>query len=115
GGEEQPWLLDMATTTVAAGKIFKAMINGQAEIPAGWAMDSEGVPTTDTQTALSGLLMPLGGYKGSGLAMMGELLCAGLSGGAMPTESGGIRVRGQPMRPSQFFLGIDVARIMPID
>ena len=109
------WLLDMATTTVALGKILNAQFKGNATIPAGWAMDSEGVPTTDTQTALSGLLMPLGGYKGSGLAMMVEILCAVLSGGAMSTELGGIRVKGQPMRTSQFFLGIDVARIMPVD
>jgi LDH2 family malate/lactate/ureidoglycolate dehydrogenase len=78
-------------------------------------MDSDGVPTTDTQTALAGLLMPLGGYKGSGLAMMAEILCAVLSGGAMSTELGGIRVQGQPMRTSQFFLAIDVARFIPLD
>ena len=98
GGEERPWLLDMATTTVAAGKIFKALINGQPQIPSGWAMDSEGVPTTDPDTALKGLLMPLGGYKGSGLAMMAEILCAVLSGGAMSTELGGIRFRGKQVR-----------------
>ena len=39
-----PWLLDMATTMVAAGKIFKAFINEKPEIPAGWAFDSRGVP-----------------------------------------------------------------------
>ena len=51
------------------GRIFKAFINGQPEIPAGWAFDSEGVPTTDTPGGLyKGMLMPLGGYKGSGLA-----------------------------------------------
>jgi LDH2 family malate/lactate/ureidoglycolate dehydrogenase len=115
GGEETPWLLDMATTTVAAGKIFKAMINGQPEIPAGWAMDSEGVPTIDTQIALKGLLMPLGGYKGSGLAMMVEILCAVLSGGAMSTELGGIRFRGTQVRVSQMFLAIDIARFLPLD
>ena len=71
-----PWLLDMATTTVAAGKVFKAFLNGQPEIPAGWAFDSEGVPTTDTKAAYKGMLMPLGGYKGSGLAMMVEILCS---------------------------------------
>src|SRR5438105_804113 len=114
GGEEQPWLLDMATTTVAAGKIFKAMINGQTEIPAGWAMDAEGVPTTSTDAALKGLVMPLGGYKGSGLAMMAEILCAVLGGGAMSTELGGIRIRGRAMRASQMFLGIDIARFMAL-
>src|SRR5579872_123341 len=115
GGEEKPWLLDMATTTVAAGKIFKAMINGQTQIPAGWAMDSEGVATTATETALKGLLMPLGGYKGSGLAMMAEILCAVLGGGAMATELGGIRLRGTRVRASQMFLAIDIARFLPLD
>ena len=115
GGDEKPWLLDMATTTVAAGKIFKAKINGQPQIPPNWAMDSEGVPTTDTEIALKGLLMPLGGYKGSGLAMMAEILCAVLSGGAMSTELGGIRFRGKPVRVSQMFLAIDIARFLPID
>jgi LDH2 family malate/lactate/ureidoglycolate dehydrogenase len=114
GGDEKPWLLDMATTTVAAGKIFKALINGQPQIPSGWAMDSEGVPTTDPDTALKGLLMPLGGYKGSGLAMMAEILCAVLSGGAMSTELGGIRFRGKQVRVSQMFLAIDIARFLPV-
>ena len=110
-----PWLLDMATTTVAAGKIFKAKINGQPEIPAGWAFDSEGVPTTRTEEAYKGLLMPLGGYKGSGLAMMVEILCSVLSGGVMATEVGAIRVRGKKVRTSQMFLAIDVAHFMPVE
>src|SRR5438477_539401 len=96
-----PWLLDMATTTVAAGKVFKAFLNGQPEIPAGWAFDSGGRPTTDTQAAYKGMLMPLGGYKGSGLAMMVEILCSVLSGGAMANEVGGIRFRGTQVRVSQ--------------
>jgi hypothetical protein len=108
------WLLDMATTTVALGKILNAQNHGRTSIPEGWAMDSEGVATTDTETALAGLLMPLGGYKGSGLAMLAEILCAVLSGGAMSTQLGGIREKGQPMRTSQLFLGIDVARFMPL-
>jgi LDH2 family malate/lactate/ureidoglycolate dehydrogenase len=109
------WLLDMATTTVAVGKIYKASINGQDTIPEGWAMDAEGVPTTSVSTALAGLISPLGGYKGSGLAMMTEILCAVLSGGAMGNELGRIRDRGRPVRVSQMFLGIDVARFMPLD
>lgn len=110
-----PWLLDMATTTVAAGRIFKAFLNHQPEIPAGWAFDSEGVPTTDTQAAYQGMLMPLGGYKGSGLAMMVEILCAVLGGGAMANEVGAIRFRGRKVRVSQTFIAIDVARFMPLD
>ena len=110
-----PWLLDMATTTVAAGRIFKAMINRQPEIPSGWAFDSEGVPTTDTAKAYKGMLMPLGGYKGSGLGIMVEILCGVLGGGAMANEVGGIRVRGRKNRCSQMFLAIDVAHFMPVE
>jgi LDH2 family malate/lactate/ureidoglycolate dehydrogenase len=110
-----PWLLDMATTTVAAGRIFKAHLNHQPEIPPGWAFDSEGVPTTDTEKAYKGMLMPLGGYKGSGLAMMVEILCSILSGGAMANEVGGIRFRGKTVRVSQMFMAIDIARFMPVE
>ena len=111
-----PWLLDMATTTVAAGKVFKAFLNGQPEIPIGWAFDSTGVPTTDTQAAYNGgMLMPLGGYKGSGLGLMVEILCSVLSGGVMSTEVGGIRIRGRHNRCSQCFIAIDIARFMPVE
>ncbi|HEY3738852.1 MAG TPA: Ldh family oxidoreductase [Bryobacteraceae bacterium] len=110
------WLLDMATTTVAMGKIYKASLSGVETIPAGWAMDSEGVPTTQTAAAMQGgLLMPLGGYKGSGLAFLVEILCAVLSGGAMSTEVGGLRLQGRPMRVSHFFMGIDIERFMPVE
>ena len=115
GDEGRPWLLDMATTTVAAGKIFKAFFAGDPEIPAGWALDASGAPTTDTQAAYHGLLMPLGGYKGSGLAMLVEILCGVLGGGAMGTEVGGVRSMGRPARNSQMFMGIDVSRFMPMD
>jgi len=104
------WLLDMATTTVAMGKIYKAHLAGQAEIPPAWAMDASGTPTTSTAAALAGLLAPLGGYKGSGLAMMVEILCGVLSGGAMSTELGGLRIQGRPFRVSQFYLAIDPGR-----
>jgi len=112
-GKRDQWMLDMATTTVAANRIFKAHTNREPSIPPGWAMDKNGVPTTDTEAAYQGLLMPLGGYKGSGLAMMVELLCGALSGGAMSTELGGLRVRGKRFRASQTFLAIDAARMRP--
>jgi LDH2 family malate/lactate/ureidoglycolate dehydrogenase len=112
-GKRDPWLLDMATTTVAANRIFKAHTNHEPAIPAGWAMDKDGNATTDTGAAYSGLLMPLGGYKGSGLAMMVEILCGVISGGAMSTQLGGLRVRGKKFRASQTFIAIDVLRMQP--
>jgi LDH2 family malate/lactate/ureidoglycolate dehydrogenase len=112
GPEDTSWLLDMATTTVAANRIFKAYHNKQDEIPLGWAMDKEGRPTTNTSEAFHGLVMPLGGYKGTGLAVMVEILCAILGGGAMSTEVGGLRVKDRPMGVSHSFLAIDPARFI---
>ncbi len=113
-GEAEPWLLDMATTTVAANKIFKAWINRAPQIPAGWAMDREGTPTMDTEAAYRGLVMPLGGYKGYGLAMMVEILSSVLSGGAPPAELGGIRFTDKPVRVSHAYLAVDIRRFMPL-
>lgn len=113
GPYEDSFLLDMATTTVAANRIFKAFQNHEPEIPAGWAMDRDGRPTTDTKAAYEGLVAPLGGYKGTGLALMVEILTSVLGGGAMVSEIGGIRFTEKPLSVSHFFLAIDVRRFMP--
>lgn len=116
GERDEPWLLDMATTTVAANRIFRAYINGQPEIPAGWALDSQGVPTTSTAAAYrGGLLSPLGGYKGYGLAMLVEILSAILGGGVFGPELGGIRFTDRPVRVSHCYIAIDVARFLPVE
>lgn len=112
---EGAWLLDMATTTVAKNRIVKAAAGGEQTIPAGWAMDLDGVPTTDTAAAMRGLLMPLGGYKGSGLGVMVEILCAVLSGGAMASDVGGLYITERPMNTSQTFVAIEVHRFIPPD
>lgn len=80
------YLLDMATTAVALGKIELALRKGE-EIPAGWALDADGETTRDPRAAYDAArLMPLGGaerdsgYKGYGLGLMVEVLCGVLSG-----------------------------------
>ncbi|MGH7320697.1 MAG: Ldh family oxidoreductase, partial [Candidatus Rokuibacteriota bacterium] len=67
----RPLVLDMATSVAAGGKLRLAVDKGIA-IPAGWALDKEGNPTTDARLAT--ILLPFGGPKGSGLAMMFECL-----------------------------------------
>lgn len=85
-GKDDPFVLDMATCTVAVGKIEVSRRKGDP-IPEGWGMDSDGKITTDPAAAMSGALMPLGGiesnsgYKGYGLAMLVEVFCGLLSGG----------------------------------
>jgi LDH2 family malate/lactate/ureidoglycolate dehydrogenase len=107
------WLLDMATTTVAKNKIARAAANNVPSIPLGWGMNDRGEPTTNPQEAT--LVMPLGGYKGSGLGLMVEILCAVLSGGAMSTDVGGTYLFDRAMSTSQMFLAIDVRRFLPAD
>ncbi|MFC3518668.1 Ldh family oxidoreductase [Streptomonospora nanhaiensis] len=72
-------VFDMATSHVAKGKIILAHKNGQ-DIPLGWALDAEGRPTTDSGAALAGTVLPLGGPKGSGLALLVDVLSGLLSG-----------------------------------
>ncbi len=110
------WLLDMATTTVAYAKLEQLKLKGETTVPSGWSQDREGVPTTDMATALKGLLMPLGGYKGSGLGMMVEILTGVLAGGPVfGTQVTGLRHQGRPMRVNHTFLAIDVERFMPLE
>jgi len=81
-GEERPVILDMSSSQVAKGKIMLAAKEGKPSIPAGWALDPEGRPTTDPKVALTGTLFPLGGPKGYGLALMVDVLCGMLTGAA---------------------------------
>ncbi|MCC7426826.1 MAG: Ldh family oxidoreductase [Alphaproteobacteria bacterium] len=82
GGESgMPYLLDMATSVVARGKIRLAAQRGEA-IPAGWALGPDGLPTTDGKEAMRGVVLPLAGYKGSGLAVLMDLLGGVMTGAA---------------------------------
>ncbi|MDB6092750.1 MAG: Malate/lactate/ureidoglycolate dehydrogenase, family [Verrucomicrobia bacterium] len=108
------WMLDMATTTVALGKLGHAGNLNQPTIPREWGfLDATGRPTTDTTAAQAGSPTPIGGYKGTGLAMMIEILCAGLSGGAMTTELPVFRTGGDPLGISHTFIAIDPKRFLP--
>jgi LDH2 family malate/lactate/ureidoglycolate dehydrogenase len=72
-------VLDLALSASSRGRIKLAELDGE-EIPSGWALDSAGRPTTDPAAALAGALLPVGGHKGSGLAIAVEALTAALSG-----------------------------------
>lgn len=83
--KEPPVVLDMATSVAARGKVAIAAKNNQ-QIPTGWALDKNGKPTTDADAAYEGSMLPIGGYKGYGLAVMIALLTGGLTGGAIGSE-----------------------------
>jgi LDH2 family malate/lactate/ureidoglycolate dehydrogenase len=81
-GTEPPIVLDMATTVAAYGKV-KALAKRGQMIPEGWMIDREGQPLVDPARAGEGFLLPIGGYKGYGLALVTGLLAGTLGGGAM--------------------------------
>jgi LDH2 family malate/lactate/ureidoglycolate dehydrogenase len=85
GGERGPIILDMATSQTARGKVQVAAIDGKP-IPLGWAVDKQDQPTTDPNQAWR--LLPLGGYKGYGLALMMEILSAVISGAMVGRQVG---------------------------
>lgn len=82
---DTPLLLDMATSVVAFGKIRRAARMGES-IPADWALDAQGRATTDPHAAIDGVVLPMGGPKGSGLGLMMELLAGVMSGAAFGGE-----------------------------
>ncbi|KAK4145649.1 Malate/L-lactate dehydrogenase [Dichotomopilus funicola] len=82
GGEGSiPFILDMAPSVAARGKIYKALRRGE-KIPQDWALDAGGKPTDDPEKALKGVMLPMGGPKGSALAIMMDVFSGVLSGSA---------------------------------
>lgn len=108
---EWPMVLDMATSVVAGGKLDVARSKGES-IPLGWARDKDGNPTTDPVAARAGLLEPLGGPKGYGMALMLDVLAGVLSGGRF---GGMLGVQPGEAGMGQFFMTIDVTRFMSLD
>lgn len=118
GDRQPPFLLDMATSTVALGKLMVAALNGRS-IPAGWALGPDGRTTADPRVGYeSRLATPLGAlpdlssHKGYGLATMVEVLCAVLSGSVLALDDGGGDRRGNV---GHFFLALDPAQFRDDD
>ncbi|CAA9344353.1 MAG: Ureidoglycolate dehydrogenase, partial [uncultured Microvirga sp.] len=81
-----PIVVDLSLSKVARGNVLAAKQRGEP-IPEGWAFDAEGRPTTDPQAALDGTMAPLGDAKGTALALMVELLAAGLTGAVYAADA----------------------------
>jgi LDH2 family malate/lactate/ureidoglycolate dehydrogenase len=109
GGE--PVMLDMAMSVVARAKIRQALARGES-IPDTWATDADGRSTTDPKAALDGILLPVGGYKGYGLALMVDLFAGLLSGAAFLTHvKSWVDEPDVPQDLGHFFILIDTARL----
>jgi (2R)-3-sulfolactate dehydrogenase (NADP+) len=102
-----PLVIDLALSVTARGKILAAQRAGRS-IPADWAVDAAGQPTTDPAAALAGTLLPIGGAKGAALALMVEILGAALTGGAFGWEASSfLDAKGPPPDVGHLFVAID--------
>jgi LDH2 family malate/lactate/ureidoglycolate dehydrogenase len=114
-GREVPFILDMATSLVARGKIIVAAKRGEP-IPTGWAVDKEGKPTNDAEAALEGAVLPLGGPKGFGLSMAIDILSGVLTGaGYGPSVNNMYENWTDPQDVGHFFIALDIERFMPLE
>jgi (2R)-3-sulfolactate dehydrogenase (NADP+) len=105
--DRAPIVVDLSLSKVARGNILAAKQKGE-KIPEGWAVDAEGQPTTDPDAALKGTMLPLGDAKGTALALMVELLAAGLTGANFAADASSfLDAEGPPPGTGQLILVFD--------
>jgi (2R)-3-sulfolactate dehydrogenase (NADP+) len=106
---QAPIVIDLSLSKVARGNILAAQKRGE-RIPEGWALDVDGNPTTDPEAALKGTMLPLGDAKGTALALMVELLAAGLTGAHFAADASSfLDAEGPPPGTGQLILALDPA------
>ena len=109
-----PVVLDMTPSVVALGKLILAQKLGK-DIPPGWALDKDGKPTTDPAAGRAGSLIPIGGPKGSGLALVVEVLSGILSGAGTATHLHDLYEFDAPQGVGHFLGAIDVSKFIDAD
>jgi LDH2 family malate/lactate/ureidoglycolate dehydrogenase len=114
-GNEDPFLLDMATSVVARGKIIVASQKGEG-IPLGWAVDKDGIPTTNAEAALGGAVLPVGGPKGYAISMFIDILAGVLTGAGFGKYVNNMYENWEePQNVGHIFIAIDINRFIPIE
>lgn len=115
GGDKSiPFILDMAPSVAARGKIHKALRRGE-KIPEGWALDEEGKPTDDPESALKGVMLPMGGPKGSALAIMMDVFSGVFSGSAFAGGVTGPYDMSKPGDVGHFIVALKPDLFMSLD
>jgi len=100
-------IIDQSSSVVAKSELSKRA-NAGSTIPEGWALDPDGQPTTDPKVGLTGTMVPSGGYKGVGIAMLVEILAAALSGATLGIHASSFATNdGGPPNTGQFFIALN--------
>ena len=115
-GNELPFDLDMSPAVAARGKIRRAARRGEP-IPLGYALDAQGRPTTDPNAALDGgVVLPIGGPKGSGISMLMDIMGGVISGAACAGDVGNQFLDyDRPQNVGHFFLAMKPDLFVPKD
>ncbi len=112
-GQRPPLMMDMANTAVARGKIYLAR-NRTERIPAGWAIDAEGRPTTDPQAAIDGIILPMAGHKGYAIAVAMDMLAGVLSGSAFLSAVHGPYETAKVSGAGHMFIAMKIEAFQPL-
>ena len=112
-GRHPPFLMDMANTGVARGKIYLAR-NKRQPIPEGWAIDQDGAPTTDAQAAIDGIILPMAGHKGYALAMMVDVLSGVLTGSGFLSQVHSPYKTAEKSNCGHFMIAINIEAFQPL-
>ncbi|HEX2830561.1 MAG TPA: Ldh family oxidoreductase [Burkholderiales bacterium] len=113
-GKHAPFVVDMANTGVARGKIYLAR-NRHQPIPLGWAIDSDGAPTTDPQKAIDGIILPMAEHKGYAIAAMVDLMSGVLTGSGFLSHVASPYKTAEKSNCGHFMIAIDIAKLQPLE
>jgi L-2-hydroxycarboxylate dehydrogenase (NAD+) len=110
-GDRAPVILDMATSLVARSKIRAAQRSGE-KIPSDWALDKDGKPTDDPAAAIEGSLLPMGGYKGFGLAIAVDILAGMITGSAFGGSARNLNHPSEKSKVGHFMIAVNIDAFM---
>ncbi len=112
-GCHAPFVVDMANTGVARGKIYLAR-NKRQPIPEGWAITSDGVPTTDPQAAIDGIILPMAGHKGYAIAAMVDMMSGVLTGSGFLSAVHSPYKTAEKSNCGHFIIAINIEAMQPL-
>lgn len=110
-GDGEVFTVDQASSAAAYVSVRRAA-EADEPIPAGWAIDADGLPTTDPAAALAGAMLPFGGYKGANIAWLVELL-ATMSGARWSIDAAPFDSGSDCPSVGMFILAVDLGRLAP--
>jgi len=112
-GTRAPFVVDMAATGVARGKIYLAR-NKNLPIPLGWAINSDGAPTTDPQEAIDGIILPMAEHKGYAIAAMVDMMSGVLTGSGFLSAVHSPYKTAEKSNCGHLMIAMDISRFQPL-